>query len=155
MRNQSGVEDHKGRKVLVHTAQAIGQPCPQGRLAGNHIACVHQKNRRLMVDRVGLHGVDKREVIHHLSGPGKEIAHPAPRLTLLRESPVGRGNRKTSLAGSHARQRLVAANRVGQVLVVERGEPGLVIPHVHLRRGARHEEIDATLRRGWKVRHTQ
>src|SRR5439155_23835006 len=97
MRNQSGAEDQKGRKVLVHTAQAIGQPCPQGRFAGNYIAGVHQKSRRLMVDRVGLHGVDKREVIHHLSGPGKEIAHPAPRLTLLRESPVGRGNRKTSL----------------------------------------------------------
>src|SRR6266853_7012659 len=63
-----------------------------------------------------------------------------------------RSNRKTGLACGHPRKRLVAANGIGQVFVVKRGEPRLVVPQVHLRGSARHEEVDAALGRGWKVR---
>ena len=64
-------------------------------------------------------------------------------------------DREAGLAGGHPGERLVAANRVGQIFVVEFAEPGLVIPHIHLRWCAGHEEVDAAFRCGRKIRQVQ
>src|SRR5579859_3391926 len=153
LRNGQRIEHDEGRQILIHAAKPIRKPRAHGRLTGHHISRIHQQNRRLMIDRVRLHRVHKREVIYQSAGPREQIAHPCPRFALASKSPMGWRDGKTRLTCGHACERLIAAHGFWKVLVVESGEAWLVIPQIHLGRRAGHEKVDRALGFGRKVRH--
>ena len=63
-----------------------------------------------------------------------------------------RRDREPLLAGGHRRDPLAHADRIGQVLVEHVGHVRLVVEHVQLRGGARHEQVDDPLGLGGKMR---
>ena len=108
-----------------------------------------------MIDGVSVRRFDDGKVVHHARGVGQQVAHPRSGLSMLPKRPVRGSNGKMRLAGRHARQLLVAANGIRHVLVELGGQVRLVIEKIHLRRAARHEEIDRAFRFRRKVRQAE
>jgi len=63
------VEDYEGGEIIVHRAEAVGQPGAHGGLAVDHGAGADELVGGLVVDGVGVHRFDDAEVIHHFCMP--------------------------------------------------------------------------------------
>src|ERR671910_803307 len=105
-----------------------------------------------MVDRLGVERPYDGELVHHLRGPGKELAHPRPALPGLGELEEAGCYREALLAGGHGGQALVAADGSRQLLAEHVAELRLVVPRIDLRRGAGREEPDGAPRLRAEVR---
>src|SRR5690242_3679573 len=97
-----------------------------------------------MIDGVSLHRVNQRDVVHQLACPGQQIADVSPALALPGKSPMRGCDWEARLTGGHTGQRLVSAYGIGKIFIELARERRLVIPQVHLRWSARHEEIDCS-----------
>ena len=56
-------QDDERRQVLVLTPQAVGDPRAHARPAGELRAGLHERDRRVVVDRLGLHRADEADVV--------------------------------------------------------------------------------------------
>ena len=56
-------QDDEGRQVLVLAPQAVGDPRPHARPARELRAGLHERDRRVVVDRLGLHRADQADVV--------------------------------------------------------------------------------------------
>ena len=143
------------RQVVVERAQAVRRPRAEARPAGDLVAGLHERDRRLVVDRLGVHAADEAQVVDHLRRPRQQLADPHAALAVLLELVLRRRDREAGLAAGHRREPLAHADRVGQVLVVPLVHHRLVVEQVHLRRPADHVQIDDVLRLRREVRAAQ
>ena len=51
--------------------------------AGDLVACLDQRDRRVVVDRLGVHRLDDRDVVDDRAGVRQEFAEPRPALAVL------------------------------------------------------------------------
>ena len=147
----AGVQHDERRQVLVGATEAVGEPGAEGGLARDHVARVREHVRRLVVDRLGVHRPDDRDVIHHLGGVRQDLGHPGARLAMLLEGVGRRRHGEALLAGGHAGDALTVADRRGEVLVEAVRELRLVVEGLELRGRADHREVDAALGFGGEV----
>jgi hypothetical protein len=71
---QLALQHHERRQIVVHAAQPIGKPRSQARLAGIHIAGIHEHDRWLVVDGFRIHGLDNCEIVDDLRRIWQQIA---------------------------------------------------------------------------------
>ena len=82
-RQAAGIgQDHVGRQVLVLGAQGVDDPRAPGRPAGQDLAGVDQPQRCLVIDRLGRHRADQREIVDDPGGMRQELAQHHSRLSL-------------------------------------------------------------------------
>ena len=143
---------HEGGQVAVHRPQAVAQPRAQAGAARELVPRADISDRRVVVDRLGPDRLDQRDVVDDPGRPGQELADPRAGLAVPGELVLRRRHREPRLAAGHRGQPLAHADRVRQVLVEHGLHPGLVVPEVHLRRAAVHEQVDGPLRPGREVR---
>ena len=105
-----------------------------------------------MVDRVGVDGLDHRDVVHDSGDVRQEFADPHAALAVLRELEHRRRDRQPRLAAGHRGDALALADGLGQILVEVRVELGLVIQRVNLRRPAVQVQVNQPLRLRREVR---
>ena len=98
-----------------------------------------------MLRDVGMHGVDKAEVIHDFTDLGKNVADPFSALTILLESEVGGSESSLGVPQGLAIHKLGSLARI-----FCKGR--LVVEGVYLRRATGHEELNDVLRPRGKVR---
>ena len=65
----------KPRQVRRLAAEAIQGPRSHAGPPRNGSACIHDRVCRIMVDLIGRHRSNNRQIISHLGSPGKKVAH--------------------------------------------------------------------------------
>jgi hypothetical protein len=70
-------EEHdKRRQILVLAAETVAQPRAHTRTAWLLKAGLDERDRRVMVDRFGVHRLDDGDLVDNLRGVGQELADP-------------------------------------------------------------------------------
>ncbi len=105
----------------------------------------------IVIDLLGMHGLDETELVGDFCGVGQEFADPGAALAMARELVNGLGEGEARLRRGHRGEALALAHAGREFLAVALGERGLVVEGLHLRRPAEHEEIDDALGLGGKV----
>ena len=104
-----------------------------------------------MVNRRRVNAFDERKVVHHPSGVGEQLAHPAPATPVLFEFKNGWCHRKATLLAGHPGETLRSSHRLRQILIKTRSQAGLVIPKVDLGWAAIEVDVDHRLRLGFPM----
>ena len=78
-------EDDKAGQILVFRAQAVGGPGAQARAAEQLRAGVQQKLRRGVVELLGVHRLDDRDIVEHVRQMLPDLAEPRAARSMLRE----------------------------------------------------------------------
>ena len=145
----AGDERHEAGQVLVRAAEAVRHPRAHARPAFARAAGVEQQLRRRVVELVGGHRLDERDVVHVLRQLRHGVAHPRARLAVLRkfmrrahQLRYARGEGKPS-----AFQVLVRT-----ILAVAFLQLRLEVEHVQHRRRTGHVQVNDALGLGRKVR---
>jgi hypothetical protein len=76
-----------------------------------------KSQRRFVIDGVGVHAADNRDIVHHARSVGQQLGNPRPGFAILGELEDGRRDGKARLAAGHGGQPLAAADGFGQVLI--------------------------------------
>ena len=148
-------EHDESGQVVILAAQSVTHPRPHRRASGLLKPALNEGDRRVVIDGIGLHGLDERDVVHHLAGVGQEFAQFRSGLSVLLELEHRRGYRQPILAGGHAGDPLALADRIREILAVKLAQQRLVIEQVDLRRRAGLEHVDHALRLGGEVREAR
>ncbi len=98
-----------------------------------------------MIDGVGMHGLDDRDLVGDLAGVRQQFAQPHARRAMLLELEDRRRGRKGGLIRGHAGQALAHPHRFRQIAAAQLLKPGLVIEQVQLRGSAVLEQINDAL----------
>ena len=138
-------EHDERRQVVVHRAQAVRQPRAHRRPAGDLRAGLKERDRRVVVDRLGEHRLDEADVVDDLAMMRQQLAEPRARLAVLGEFEERAGERDRRLLGRHAGEPLAAADVFGQLLAVLLVEQRLVVEQILLGRAAGLEQVDDAL----------
>ncbi len=146
--------DERG-KVLGHVPQAVRQPRSDARPPADHGSGLDERDRRLVIDLLGVERLHDRDVVDHLRGMRQQLRYPRSAPAVLRELVNRRRNRKPRLPRRHRRQALSLPHRIGQILVVPILEAGLVIEEILLRRAAEHVHVHGALRLRREVRQVR
>ena len=146
-----GDQDDERGQVVVHRPQAVRHPGAEAGPARDLVAGLHVGDRRLVVDRLGVHAPDEAQVVDHPRRVGQHLRDPHAALAVLLELVLRGSDREPLLAARHGREPLAHPDRVGQVLVVPLVHHRLVVVEVHLRRPADHVQVDDVLRLGSEV----
>src|SRR6185436_16217848 len=80
-----GREHDKRREILALATQAVTEPGTQARLPGHLAAGHHERASRVVVDGVGVNGLDQREVVDAFRRVWDEFTRPATALAVLRK----------------------------------------------------------------------
>lgn len=72
-----------------------------------------------MIDRLGVHGLDERELIRDLRRVRQQFTHPCPGFTMARELELRGHYWKAGLRCGHAGQPLTHADGFGEILALE------------------------------------
>ena len=110
------------------------------------VAGLHVGDRRLVVDRLGVHAADEAHLVGHARRVGKQLADPHPALAMLGKLEPRRRDREPGLPRRHRREPLAVADALGEILVKPVVHHRLVVVDVHLRRPADHVQVDDVLR---------
>ena len=144
-------QDDEGRQVGVVAAQPVMHPRAHARAAGDLRSGLEERDRRIVVDRLGEHRADDAQVVDDLGGVRQQVGDPGAAAAVLREPELRPGERQRRLVARHAGEPLALAHRIGQLLAVARLEQRLVIERLELRRPAGHEQVDDALGLGRHV----
>ena len=106
------------RQVLVLAAQAVADPRPHAGVARLLVAGVHVGDRRVVVDRLGVHRLDDAHLVGDRLHVREQVAHPRAVLAAAPARPQRRDDRIRRLAGGHPGEPLVALDRGGDLLAV-------------------------------------
>ena len=98
------------RQIVVHRAEAVGEPGPHRRPAGDLRTGLEERDRRVVIDRLGVHRLDEAHIVDDLAMVRQQIAEPRARLAMLRELEDRAGERNRRLLGRHAGEPLAAAD---------------------------------------------
>src|SRR5207302_920258 len=97
---------------------------------------------RVVVDRLGVHRLDKAQLIDDAGRVRQQLAHPGATPAVSRELEGRAGEWDGRLVNRHAGQALAAADVVGQLLAIFFVEQGLVVEEILLGRAAALEQVD-------------
>ncbi len=139
------VQHHELRKIAIQAAQAVTDPCSQGWPAGNLIARLNERDRRVVIDGLRPDRVNRGCVIGHRSGFRQQLTHPLSAVSIPAEAKHGRGNGKAGLGSGHIRQSLHLTDRLRQIFVGPVDHLRLVVQRVQMRRCSGHEQPDHPL----------
>ena len=148
----SGSHHDERRQVLVLGSEAVREPRSDARSPSQLRTGLEEGHRGIVIDRLGVHRPDERELVGNPRSVRQQLAHPSAGFPVLPEVVPGLVNRERLLGGRHAGQTLASANGIGQFRTVELLEPWLVVEEVELRRPAALEQVDDVLGLGRKVR---
>ena len=101
-----------------------------------------ERDRRIVIDRLGVHRTDETDAVDLLGGVGQQFADPGPVAARLNEAKLRGDHRKTRLPACHPRETLSLSDRVGEFLSVKLPQPRLVVEELEMRRPARLKQID-------------
>ena len=135
-------------QVGVLGAEPVGEPGADRRPAGLLRPGLDEGDRRIVVDRVGVHRPDDAQLVDDLRRVRQQLADPGAGLAVTREVELRAGHRERLLEGGHAGEALALADRLRQLLAVHRAQPRLVVEQLELRRAAALEQVDDRLTRG-------
>ena len=147
-----GSHHHKGRQVLVFAAETVAQPRAHARIAGDLATCLEKGDRRIVVNRLGVHGFDEAEFIGDAGNVRHEFADGGAAFAMLGELEDAGCDREIFLLGGHASEALALSDRVGQILAKHFLHLWLGIEQIHLRGRAGLEQIDHALRLDGQMR---
>ena len=116
--------DERGQ-VFVHAAEAVADPRAHAGVAGLLVAGVDERDRRVVVDRLGVHRLDDADVVGDRLHVRQQVADPGAVLAAAAAGPHGGDDREAGLAGGHAGEALLALDRGGQILAVDFWSAGL------------------------------
>ena len=122
-----------GRQIFVLTSQSIANPRTDARSTGKLGACLAEGDRRVVVDRFGVHRSDLAPVVCKASHLGHEFAEPHAGFAVLCELEHRRSDWKFALTGGHGREPLSLANRFGKILPASVFQLGFRIEKIDLR----------------------
>ena len=71
---------HEGRQVVILAAEAVADPRAHAGTPGLLAAALDEGDRRIVIDRVGVHRLDDRDVIHDLRRVRQQLADPRARI---------------------------------------------------------------------------
>ena len=138
-------KDDEVGQVLIGGTKTVGKPGSNAGTTGNLGAGLHEGDTRAMVNCLGIHGIDHRDVIGNARSVWEQFAHPGSALSVLGEL-VGRPDeRKARLVAGHAGEALTLANRFRKFLAVFPVEAWFMVEQVDLRRTTSLEEINDAL----------
>ena len=126
-------EDEIGGEIGVLTPQAIARPGADARPASQLTPGLKERDRRIVIDRLGVHRTDHAPLIGLRGDLRHEIAEPHPAPAMLGEGEDRRRHREARLAARHRRQPLPLPDRFGKLLPAPRGKRRLGIEEIHLR----------------------
>jgi hypothetical protein len=132
-------------QVLIDAPEPVTEPRPHARPPGELVAGLEKRDRRVVVDRLGVERFDEAQLVHHLRGPRHQLADGRLAFSVLRELEDRPGERQRRLVARHAGQPLPHANARRQILAVALVEQRLVVKQIMLRGPAGHEEVDDAL----------
>ena len=128
----SRAHGHQTGQFLVFAAEPITQPGPQTGTAGLKVPQVEHHHGTRVLWNVRVHGVNKADVIHALSGLRKDVTHPLATPAILLET---KRRRQKSVFGIPKRLSIDDFRPLTGML----GKKWFVIKGVHLGRASRHE----------------
>ena len=105
-----------------------------------------------MIDRLGVHRADHRDVIRDGLHVRQQLAHLNARLTTALKGKFARCHGEPLLPAGHRGDALAVADGVRQVLVKMIRQARLVIEEIDLRRSPVHVQVNQPLGLGRKVR---
>ena len=141
-----GNQDEERGQVPILAAQAVAGPGSHAGTTGELRAGLEERDRRIVVDRLGVHAPDEAELVHDARHVRDELAGPEPRLAVSFEAKLRCRQGQRRLLRRHAREPLPTSHAVGQLLAMEFFQHGLVVEELQLRRRPTLEEVDHPLR---------
>ena len=139
-------------QVGIAAAEAVGHPRADARPARELRAGLHESDRGIVIDRLGVERADDRPLVGEARHVRHQLAEPRAALAILIELEHARRDREFRLPAGHGRQPLSFADARRQVFAAPRRELRLRVEKVHLRRRAALEKIDDALRLGREIR---
>jgi hypothetical protein len=142
-------QDHEAGQIVALAAQPVQDPRSHARASGDRAACVHERVRRIVVDRVGLQRSDDANVVRDRADVRQYGGDFLPGLapTLEREL---RGQ-ALELLVLQLGDWLALGQRGRHRLAVHLGQLRLVIQRFQMRRAAGHAKEDDRLGPRWKM----
>jgi hypothetical protein len=108
-------EEHdEGRQVLVLAAEAVTEPRAHARASRLLEPRLDERNRGIVIDRLGVHRLDDGDVVDDLRRVRQELADPRARLPVLLEREQRLAHRQQRLP-HRLRDALALADRVGNL----------------------------------------
>ena len=150
----ASVHDNVARQVLVHATQPVAEPGPEAGPAGNLAPGLDERDRRVVVDRLGKGAVHDAKFLRHLGSVRQQLTDPHALVVVFvpRVFVFARADRQRFLSGRHACDALAIADVLGQILPEHLAHLRLVTPEIVMARPAAHKKINHPLGLGRKVR---
>ena len=137
---------------MAVAAEPVAEPGTEAGFTG-HLAAGHRESAgRVVVDRLGMHGTNHRDVVRNGFHVRQQLAHLNARLAAPLELEFTRGHRKSLLATGHRGDTLAVADGVRQVLIEMIGQSWFMIEEINLRRRTIHVQVNQPLSLGRKMR---
>ena len=108
-------QHHERGQVLVLASQPVRDPRPDARPPGKLSPGLEERDRRVVVDRLGVHRADEAKLVGDLGRERQQLRNARAALPVARKCKPARGHRKAVLPRRHARQPLPHPDRVGKV----------------------------------------
>ena len=105
-------QHHERRQILVLAAQPIADPRPHAGPSRLLAAGLDERDRRIVIDRLGVGRLDDGDVVDDLGVMRQQLAEPGAGLAVLREVEERLGDRQRRLARGHAGDALALPDRI-------------------------------------------
>src|SRR5690606_9030009 len=141
--------------IFVVSALAIDGQRAYGRSSRQLMPRLKKGNGRVMVNLLGMHGLDKTKFIYQLCCIRHELTHPCTGFSVLSKVKNRRSHGKTALISTHAGEPLPSSYRIRQFLSMHIGQLRLVIEQIQLRWTATLKEVNHSFRFRSKMRQSR
>ncbi len=144
-----GGEDDEAREVLALASQAVVDPGSHRRPAGDRRAGVHERMRRVVVDRLGHHRADDADLV----GDRAQVRQDRADLLATGSAAAKRmlGSETDQLLPLELSDRHALGERLRHRLAVHLGERRLGVERLQMRGAAGHVQIDDAFGLGGEV----
>ena len=136
--------DERGQ-VAILRAEPIAQPTAHRRTPRDLVAGAEERDRRIVVDRFGVHRAQHADAVRDLRGVRQQRTHRDAAFPVARERSERTRDLEHGLIAAHAGESLAATNAVRQRLAVQFAQLGFVVEGLELRRAAGLEQPDHAL----------
>ena len=146
------VQHYEGWQVAVGAAETVVHPRAHARAARQLAAGLKERDRRIVIDRFGMHRADQADVVDNRRRMRHQFAQGNPALPMSLERVLRGHGLKARLMGDHPGHALPLEHRFWNVLAKAILQQRLVVEQVQVRRTAGLEQEDDPLRLGREVR---
>ena len=99
---------------MIFAAETVADPGSHAGPSRLHKTRLNESDRRVVIDRVGIDGLDDADVVDDLGGVRQQLTDPGSVLAGPRKLENGGRDRQRILAGGHAGNALALTNRIGK-----------------------------------------